>query len=89
MTENPRHRVLRRARHATAGIVITAVAGTAGLAAVAANATDLASGSTGTTGGTSGGTSGRTHTGQGAASRSGTGIAPAPVGQPQGGSNAS
>lgn len=96
MTKNPRRRLLRRARYATAGIVVTAVAGTAGLTAVAASAIGLAPGTPGdTTGGTTGdktgGTSGRADTGQGAAPRSGTGIgtAPAPAGQPQGGSNAS
>lgn len=85
MTENPRRRVLRRARHATAGIVITAVAGTAGLAAVAAHATDAS----GATGGTT--TNGSTNTGtrQDTRSSSGTGVTQAPAGQPQAGSNAS
>ena len=80
MTESPRRHLLRRARYATAGIVITAVAGTAGLTAVAAAATGGASGGTGGTG-----------TGQRQRAVTGTsgGVVQAPVGQPQAGSNAS
>jgi len=85
MTESPRRQLLRRARYATAGMVITAVAGTAGLTAVAANATGVASGGTG-------GTPGSTGTGQRQRTVTGTnggGVVQAPVGQPQAGSNAS
>ncbi len=94
MTESPRRHLLRRARYATAGIVITAVAGTAGLTAVAANATGVASGGTGGTGtGTgTGGNAGTTDTGQrqrAVTGTSGGGVVQAPVGQPQAGSNAS
>lgn len=80
MTENPRRQLLRRARYATAGIVVTAVAGTAGLAAVAANATNVAGGTT---------SDGSTTTGTGSHRNAGTGITRAPAGQSQGGSNAS
>ncbi|GAA1157596.1 hypothetical protein GCM10009606_39470 [Nocardioides aquiterrae] len=90
MNENPRSRILRRARLTTAAIAVTAVAGTAALTAVASNAT--ANGGTGNTGsGTANnrnnhnGTRSQRTTG----SRS-TGVVPVPSNsQPQGGSNAS
>ncbi|MDI6908711.1 hypothetical protein [Nocardioides sp.] len=86
MTENPRRRVLRRARHATAGIVITAVAGTAGLAAVAADAT----GASGPTGGpTTTDTGSRQDPGSRRDASTGTGVTQAPAGQPQATTSAS
>jgi hypothetical protein len=88
MNENPRSRILRRARLTTAAIAVTAVAGTAALTAVASNAT--ANGGAGNNGaGTTNNNNGtRAHRTNGSGS---TGVvqAPATSSQPQGGSNAS
>jgi hypothetical protein len=91
MTENPRRKILRRARLATAGIVVTAVAGTAGLTAAASNATAQGGngGNDGPLGGLLGGRAG--HTSGNTSNNRGSGVvqARASNSQPQASTNAS
>ncbi|WP_028639181.1 hypothetical protein [Nocardioides sp. URHA0032] len=91
MNENPRRRLLRRARLTTAGIAVTAVAGTGALTAVASNATATGDG---TGGGSTGGNGGQRQApdqqGRARSSQGGTGVVQAPASsQPQAATNAS
>lgn len=89
MNENPRRRLLRRARLTTAAIAVTAVTGTAALTAVAQNATATGAGSGSGNGGDN---NHRTVSRQGQvrSSQGGIGVVQVPSSsQPQGGSNAS